>query len=107
MTVQNGVLFLGTVWYLQTTIYTTLSTQVTCRCAVRCQVSLEYNGSFTSPETDRLPDWKLIPNLKTTLYYAEHVHIVQTRTRIPTPYFCTGQESETESISGNVNEPYS
>ena len=42
-----------------------------------------------------------------TLYYAEHVHITQTR--IPTPDFCMGQESESEfvpeSISGNVNEP--
>ena len=42
-----------------------------------------------------------------TLYYAEHVHITQTR--IPTPYFCMGQESESEfvpeSISGIVNEP--
>ena len=45
-----------------------------------------------------------------TLHYAEHVHIVQTRTGIPTPYFCVGQESKSESmsepISGNVNEPY-
>ena len=45
----------------------------------------------------------------TTLYYVEHVHIAQTRTWIPTPYFCKGQESESdsvpESISGNVNEP--
>ena len=28
-------------------------------------------------------------------------HIAQ----IPTPYFCIGQESESESVSGNVNEP--
>ena len=37
------------------------------------------------------------------LYYAKHVHIAQT------PYFCTGQESKSESVpesvSGNVNEP--
>ena len=43
------------------------------------------------------------------LSYAEHVHIAQTRTPIPTPYFRLGQESESESvpesISGNVNEP--
>ena len=48
-------------------------------------------------------------NPMTTLYYAEHTHATQTQTRIPTPYFCTGQESESESvpesISGNVNEP--
>ena len=43
-----------------------------------------------------------------TLYYAEHIHITQTQTRIPTSYFCVGQESESESvpesISGNVFE---
>ena len=51
-----------------------------------------------------------IQNPMATLYYAEHVHIAQTQTRIPTPYFCTGQESESESvpesISGNLNEPW-
>ena len=45
-----------------------------------------------------------------TLYYAEHVHIAQTWTQIPTPYFCMGQESKSESVpefvSGNVNESY-
>ena len=50
-----------------------------------------------------------IPNLVATLYCAEHVHIVQTQTRIPTPYFCMRQESEfksiTKSVSSNVNEP--
>ena len=41
-----------------------------------------------------------------TLYYVEHVHFAQTGTRIPTPYFCIGQVSESESVpesvSGNV-----
>ena len=32
-------------------------------------------------------------------------HIAQARTPIPTPYFCIGQESESECVSGNVNEP--
>ena len=44
-----------------------------------------------------------------TLYYAEYVHIAQTRTQITFPYSCVGQESESESIpesvSDNVNEP--
>ena len=44
-----------------------------------------------------------------TLYYAEHVHIAQTWTWIPTPYFCIEQKAESESvpesISGNVYEP--
>ena len=34
----------------------------------------------------------------------EHVHIAQTRTLISTSYFCILQESESESVSGNVNE---
>ena len=50
-----------------------------------------------------------IPNPVPALYYAEHVHIVETQIRIPVPYFCTGQESQSESVpdsvSGNVNEP--
>ena len=52
-----------------------------------------------------------IPNLMATLHYAERVHIAQTRTLIPTPYFCVRQESEfasvSETISDNVNEPLS
>ena len=50
-----------------------------------------------------------IPNPMATLYYTEHVHIAQTWTWIPTPYFCIERECESESvpesISGNVNEP--
>ena len=53
--------------------------------------------------------WILIPNPTATLYYVEHVHTAQILTQIPTPYYCTGQESESksepESVSGNVNEP--
>ena len=49
------------------------------------------------------------PNSMATLYYAGHVHIAQTRTQIPTPYFRMEQESESESLSesvyGNVNKP--
>ena len=53
------------------------------------------------------------PNPMVALYCAEHVHTAQTQTRIPTPYFCTGQDSKSvsesesvpESVSGNVNEP--
>ena len=46
------------------------------------------------------------PNLMATLYYAKHVHIAQTRTRIPTPYYCVGQESESIPKSGNVFKPF-
>ena len=48
-----------------------------------------------------------IPNPMVTLYCVEHVHIAQTQTWIPTPYFCIRQESESVSVfdSGNVNEP--
>ena len=38
-----------------------------------------------------------------TLYYVENVHFAQARTRIPSPYFCVGQESESES--GNITKP--
>ena len=38
------------------------------------------------------------------IVFAEHVHIAQTWTRIPTPYFCVGKESKSESVSSNVNE---
>ena len=44
-----------------------------------------------------------------TFYYAEHGYIAQIETQIPTPYFCTEQESESESapesVSRNANEP--
>ena len=53
------------------------------------------NGSFTLLELDSYSDSKP----------PRPVHIAQTRTRIPTPYFCTGQESVSESNSSNVNEP--
>ena len=60
--------------------------------------ALCYYGSFT---------WIRIPNLMATLYRTATVHIAQIRTRISTPYFGRGQESESESVSGNVNEPLS
>ena len=44
-----------------------------------------------------------------TLHYTEYVYIAQTHTQIPTPYFCMGQDSESESVpesvSGNIYEP--
>ena len=42
-----------------------------------------------------------------TLYYAEHVHIAQIQTQIPTPYFCKGQKSQSESVpkSSNIIKP--
>ena len=42
-----------------------------------------------------------------TLYYAEYVYIARTQIRIPTLYFCTGQESQSESVSeaNNVIKP--
>ena len=44
-------------------------------------------------ETDLSTHSIRIPNLMAILCYAEHVHISQTWTQIPTHYFCTGQES--------------
>ena len=63
------------------------------------------NGLFTLTETDLGTDSVLIQNPMATLCYAESVHIVQTRTCIPTTYMCVGQESKSESESGNVNGP--
>ena len=58
-------------------------------------------GSGMDLDLDSKPDGYII--LCTTF------HIAQTRTRIPTHYFCTGQESESESVpesvSGSVNGP--
>ena len=67
------------------------------------------NGSFTMTETDSDSDSD--SDSKPDAYIALHrtFHIAQTRTPIPTPYFFTGQGSESESVpesvSDNVNEP--
>ena len=51
--------------------------------------------------------WKEIPSPMTTLYNGEYVHIAQTLTWIPTPYFCVGQGSDSECVpeseSGKVH----
>ena len=69
------------------------------------------DGSFTLMKTDSGKTGIRNPNPMATLYCAEHVHIAQTRNRIPTPYSFVGQESEPEfipeSVSGSVNEPLS
>ena len=54
-------------------------------------------------ETDSGKDSALDSKPMATLYYAEHVHIAQTLIRIPIPYFCVGQESESESISESIS----
>ena len=53
-------------------------------------------------ETHSGTDSVRILNLMVTLYYAEHVHIAL-GSQVPIPYFCMDQESESDS--GNVNEP--
>ena len=73
----------------------------------RCKYA---NGSFRLTEMDSGTDSDFgIPNPMATLYQAEHVHFAQTWTQIAIPYFCTGQESESESVPesvyGNINEP--
>ena len=74
--------------------------------AIRCL----YFGSFTLCIRTWLPTLIQIRNLMATLHCAEHVHIVQTGTRIPILYFCIGQESKSvsisESVSSNVIEPF-
>ena len=57
----------------------------------------------------KVQTWIWIPNLMATLYYAEHAHVAQTSTQIPTIYSVLYRnfesESVSESVSGNVNEP--
>ena len=72
-----------------------------------CRYSI--NGSFTLTKTDL--DTNKNSDSKPDGYIGLYriFHIVQTQTRIPTPYFCTGQESELESVPestgcGNVND---
>ena len=68
-------------------------------------------GSFTltETETESGTDSDLDSKPKGYIVLCRTFHIVQTWTQIPTLYFCTGQESESESVSesvsGNVNEP--
>ena len=60
-------------------------------------------GSFTLTETDSGTDSDSDSKPGGYIVLCRTFHIAQTWTLIPTPYFCTGQESE--SVSGNVNEP--
>ena len=66
-------------------------------------------GIFTLMETDWDTNSDLDSKPDGYIVLCRKFHIAQTRTRIPTLYFCTGQESESdsvpESVSGNVNEP--
>ena len=67
------------------------------------------NGSFTLIEADPGIDWDLDSKPDDYIALCRTFYIVQTWTQIPTPYFCIGQESESESkpesASSNVNEP--
>ena len=67
-------------------------------------------GSFTLTETDSGTDLDSDSKPNGYIVQCRTFNIVQTRTQIPTPYFCTGQESESksvpESVSDNVNEPF-
>ena len=66
-----------------------------------------FNSSFTLTQTDSDTDSDSDSKLDDYIVLYRTFHTAQTRTQIPTPCFCTGQESETESesVSGNVNEP--
>ena len=68
-------------------------------------VDVFFNGSFTLTETDSRRDSDSDSKLDDYIVLCRTFHIAQTCTQIPTPYFCVGQASESESVSGNVNEP--
>ena len=53
-----------------------------------------YYGSFTLTETDLNSD----PKPDSYIVLCRTFHIAQTRNQIPTPNFCIGQESESESV---------
>ena len=61
------------------------------------------NDSFPLPETGSGTDLDSDSKPNGYIACAKHVHIAQTQTRIPTPYFCTGQESESVSLSECVS----
>ena len=65
------------------------------------------NGSFTLTETDSGTDSDSDFKPDGYIVLCRTFHIAQTHTWISTPYFCTGQESKSESVpvSGNINEP--
>ena len=62
---------------------------------------LECNGSFTLADSDAGTDSDSDSKPNGYIVLCRTFHI--TWTRIPTSYFCVGQESK--SVSGNVNEP--
>ena len=69
----------------------------------------KYNDSFTLAEMDSGTDSELDSKPGGYILVCRTFHNTQTLTHIPTPYFCTGQESKFESVpmsfTGNVNEP--
>ena len=91
----------------RTRVRTLTQIPVLCRIGSRAQ-SPRLQCEHILYSTTRVQTQIRIPNLIATLYYPENVHITQTWTQIPTPYFCTGQESESESasesVSGNIHE---
>ena len=68
-----------------------------------------FNGLFTLPDADMDTDLVSDSKLNGYIVLCRTFHISCTRTQIPTPNFCVGQESYfesvPESVSGNVNEP--
>ena len=70
---------------------------------------IAFNGSFTLTDRDSGTESDSDSKPDGYIVLCRTFHIAQTRTRIPTPYFSIGQESESEpvaeSISGHVNEP--
>ena len=71
--------------------------------------SVLFYGSFKLPEMDSGTDSDSDSKPDGYIVLCRTFHIAQTRTWIPIPYFCTGQESESESVPqsvyGNINEP--
>ena len=56
------------------------------------------SGSFTLTEMDSGTDSDSDSKPNGYILLCRTFHIAQAWTRIPTPHFCTGQESESESV---------
>ena len=63
------------------------------------------HGSSTLPDSDMDTNSDSDSKPNSYIVLCRTFHIAWTRSRIPTHYFCTGQESESESVPESVNEP--
>ena len=86
----------ATNWYLRSVLFALVTAK--SRVVFTVMVYRTFPGSFTLMEMDLSVNLDSDSKLDGYIVLCRTVHIAQTRTRIPTPYFCKGEESESESI---------